>query len=142
MRNLKKRAQVVIRYTGRNAGKEAWGTIRDVWNEGMRYDIEPSTPPYGIHFGVPESIVFPDTGKNYHCQCYVRDHIANEDWFFDKDVALSYARKMPGQWTNNTPDRQMHQFTRITVEERGKLVFEISGGLYDQGPRPESEASR
>lgn len=70
------------------------------------------------------------------------DHIADEDWFFDKDVALSYARKMSGQWTNNTPDRQMHQFTRSTVEERGKLVFEISEGLHDQGPRPESEASR
>jgi hypothetical protein len=141
MRNLKKRAKVVIRYIGRNAGKEAWGTIQDVWNEGMRYDIELSTPPYGIQFGVPESIVFPDTGKDYQCKCYVLDHIANEDWFFDKDVALSYAYKMSGQWTNNAPDRQMHQFTRITVEERGKLVFEISEGLYDQDQRPESEAS-
>jgi hypothetical protein len=118
MRNLKKRAKVVIRYTGKNAGKE-----------GMRYDIELSMPPYGIQFGVPESIVFPDTGKDYHCQCYVLDHMANEDWFFDKDVALSYARKMPGQWTNNTPDRQMHQFTRISVEERGRFIFETSEGL-------------
>ncbi len=40
MRNLKKRAKIVICYTGRNSWKEAWATILDVWNEGMRYDIE------------------------------------------------------------------------------------------------------
>lgn len=76
--------------------------------------------------------------KPFTCKCFVRGHVANQDFFFEKDVAISYANHMPGQWTNNTPDRQMHQFTRITVEETatGRMVLEISIGLYDQGHPP------
>ncbi len=80
--------------------------------------------------------------RPFHVQCFVMRHLAHEERFEDKEAALSYARKMQGQWTKNTPDKQFHQFTRIAVSEYGKLVSEWTIGLRDQGQPPESEATR
>ena len=80
--------------------------------------------------------------KPFHVQCEVSRHLAHEERFEDKEAATSYARKMQGQWTKNTLDKQFHQFTRISIEEYGQLVSEWSIGLRDQGQPPESEVIR
>ncbi len=60
MRYLGKGTRVVIRWRGQNAGREDRGVIVAVWNESLFYDIALSSPRWGIEYGVPESIVFPD----------------------------------------------------------------------------------
>jgi hypothetical protein len=48
---------VEIRYIGRGEGIVLGGTVKSVWSDGEYIDVILNTPPYGVKFGVPSSIV-------------------------------------------------------------------------------------
>ena len=55
------------------------------------------------------------TSKPYRVAALVGTHTAHEDYFTEETTAKSYARSLVSQWTNNTPDRDFHQFTSVMV---------------------------
>ena len=78
----------------------------------------PSTTIEVLHAGSkPVFLPAPVTPseKPYRVAALVGTHTALEDYFFEEDIAKRYALAQVDAWTNNTPDRQFHQFTSILV---------------------------
>jgi len=119
---------------GIEGDKEGCRAYAALWLEKLQQDGEQLITPHlqRLLAGEKGQIIHL-AEKPYHILCLVGTHVAYEEHFTvgEKEAALSFARAMQGQWTNQVPNKQFHKFTHIVVKEHGKLIFEISEGLHE-----------